>query len=86
MIQGWMVVRREYHVDDRFWVCIDREDAVSIARDVSAYWKRQYEDITDDIDRTCYGEAIFSFVIEDGVYVFVLPQNVREVGEREEVG
>jgi hypothetical protein len=81
MIEAWIVVREEKHVDDKFWVCIDREDTLKIAKDVTEYWKTQYDPQLDEIDETCYGNTIFNYNAEGMFWVYVRPQQIRERGE-----
>jgi hypothetical protein len=42
MIEAYLVVREEKHIDDKHWVCLSREDALRIARDVVAHWSKRY--------------------------------------------
>jgi hypothetical protein len=77
---AWIVVRSEKHLDDKFWICVDRADALAIAEDVIAYWRQQYTH--GAIDETCYENQIRHVDAEDGFRVYVVPVNVREPGER----
>lgn len=85
MIEAWIVVREEKHVSDKFWVCFDREDALKIATDVTAYWRNGYDPQTDEIDETCYEDLIFHYDAEDQFRVYVQPQQIRERGEFEKI-
>jgi len=38
MKDGFIVVRKEKHLDDKYWVCEDKIDALRIASDVTDYW------------------------------------------------
>lgn len=79
MKTGWIVIRTEKHVDDKYWVCMKRKDALAIAKDVAEYWRSQYPHFR--VDRTRYGEAIFSRMAEEYFHVYVIPQVIREDGE-----
>jgi len=35
MKDAWIVVREEKHLDDKFWICLHREDALRIAKEVT---------------------------------------------------
>lgn len=79
MIAAWIVIREEKHLDDRFWVCLTKEDALTIAADVTAYWRAEYE--PKAVDETLYEGQVFHFDAEDGFRVVVQPQSIREPGE-----
>jgi hypothetical protein len=81
MKTGWIIVREESHVDDKYWICEEKEDALKIARDVSAYWLKEYEPEKEDIDIELYGNLIFNTSTEDGFSVHVSPQTIRSTGE-----
>ncbi len=81
MKNAWIVIRYEKHIDDRFWVCLQKDDALKIAADVTAYWKTKYE--PEEVDETLYEDQIFHFDAEDMFRVVVQPQEVRETGERD---
>lgn len=81
MKQGWIVTRKNDVIDDKYWVCEDREDALKIAREVSAYWIKEYEPENGDIDTELYGDLIFNMSVEDGFSVHVSPQTIRSTGE-----
>jgi len=84
VISGWIVVREEKHIDDRFWVCQFREDAPRIAADVARYWRAEYGidyHRKSDVDETCYGDQIFHYGVEDCFRVYVQPQPILEAGE-----
>lgn len=83
MLDAWIVTREEKHVDDRHWVCLDKNDALKIAADVTAYWSDQYE--PDSIDETLYEDQIFHFDAEDAFRVVVQPQLIRQPGESADV-
>ncbi len=85
MTNAWIVVREEKHVDDRYWVCLDQEDALAIARDVTKYWLRHYDiHDSDGTDEICYGDMIFHHGEEELFDVFVEPVQVRSPGERQQ--
>lgn len=83
MIPAWLVVRKERHVDDRFWVCLSREDALIIARDVAAYWRAYYEPSPEDLDTNLYETLIFNENADcsDRYWVYAMPIMAREAGE-----
>lgn len=81
MKDAWIVVRTEKHIDDKFWVCLSRGDALQIARDVVRYWRNRYLPDEDDVDQECRGDRIFNFDADDCFHVYVEPQTVREPGE-----
>ncbi len=81
MINAWIVIREEKHSDDKFWVCLNREDALTIARDVRDYWKEFYKPRPDEIDEELYGNGLFHFSAKDLFRIYVEPQNIREEGE-----
>jgi len=89
MISAWIVVREEKHVDDRFWVCLNKDDALQIARDVTAYCMGLYsedERMKLDVDEELYGDSeaerlVFNCTVDDGFSVYVQPQQIREPGE-----
>lgn len=85
MINGWIVTRKEKHIDDKFWVCLSREDALKIAKDVTEYWKQGYNPQQDMIDETCYEDRIFYFSAEELFTIYVQPQQIRENGEFEKI-
>lgn len=83
MINAFIVLREEKHVDIKTWVCLAREDALKIARDVTDYWVEKYGvDLADKdgYDTTLYGDQLFHFQAEE-FYVWVIPQDIREPGE-----
>lgn len=79
MINAWIVVREERHVEDKYWVCLVQEDAIAIATDVTKYWLKECE--PEHVDTTCYGNRIFSCSVEDAFSVYVMPQDIRDRGE-----
>lgn len=79
MIEAWIVSREEKHIDDRFWVCLTKADALKIAADVTAYWKNAYE--PEEVDETLYEDQVFHFDADDAFRVVVQPQQIREPGE-----
>ena len=79
MIDAWIVIREEKHNDDRFWVCLTKDDALKIAADVTAYWVAQYA--PEEADETLYADQVFHFDAEDSFCVYVQPQIIRERGE-----
>ena len=86
MIDAWIVVLEEKHIGDKFWVCLRREDALKIAEDVTAYWKKEcrVKGRNIDVDTTCYEDLIFHYSAEDAFRVYVQPQQIREEGENKE--
>ena len=87
MISAWIVVREEKHIDDKYWICLDRDDALLIARNVIDYWKEEYDvnDEDDEVDRECYGAQVLHYDVEDAFRVFVEPVVIRSNGETEKV-
>ena len=89
MINAYIVVREEKHIDDRFWVCLEQEDALKIAADVTAYWRKEYNtDSYDpgDIDEELHEDLLFHFHAGSEFRVYVQPQQIREANEVEEEG
>ena len=85
MIDAWIVTREEKHVDDCYWVCLQKDDALKIAADVTNYWRAQYEPEADSIDETLYEDQLFHFDAEDCFRVTVQPQAIREPGEHADI-
>ena len=83
MIGSWIVVRKEKHIDDRFWICLNKDDALKIAFDVSEYWKAKYN--TEAVDEDLYGDQLFNYDAEDSFRVYVKPQQIRESGEYKDI-
>lgn len=87
MIDAYLVTRKEHHIDDGIWICLDKDDAILIANDVVKYWMSDFNEDDDlEIDRECYGDSIFSTSISwyEGdhiVTVKVSPIKIREKGE-----
>ena len=82
MKPGWIVVREEKHIDKRFWVCVNKEDALAIARDVTEYWKKVYSPNPDLIDEILYEDLLFNYNAEEKFWVYVKPQAILQEGER----
>jgi hypothetical protein len=83
MIDGWIVVREEKHIDMKFWVCLNKDDALKIANDVTNYWKEKYDPNPEDVDTELYESLIFNFNADDMFWVYVQPQKINEIGEAE---
>ncbi len=85
MIDGFIVVREERHIDDKHWVCHELDDALKIANDVCDYWKNQYEVGSGDgcVDETLYEGLLFHFSAEEAFRVHVEPVEIRAAGENE---
>ncbi len=81
MINAWIVVRQEIHLEDKYWVCLECEDALRIAADVTAYWKDKYKPDPAYIDEICYDDLVFNFHDGDAFRIFVEPCQIREAGE-----
>lgn len=81
MISAYIVVRKEKHVDDRYVVTMDLDDALAIAKSMSDYWSNEYGN--NELDAACYGDAIYSVLEDDAFSVQVFPIQIREKGERE---
>jgi hypothetical protein len=80
---GWIVVRGEGYADDRFWVCLDKDDALAIAQDVVDYWMDQHKPDPERVHVELPGDnTIFSVAVEDAFYVYVIPTKIREKGDR----
>ena len=81
---GFIVVRKEKHIDDKYWVCETIHDALRIAQDVTGYWKNEYgcdKDQDVDVDETLYENLLFHYSAEDMFSIIVQPQHIREKGE-----
>lgn len=85
-IPGWIVVREERHIDDKFWVCLTREDAVRVAAAVAQEWRDQCGVVpgAPGLDETCYGDQVFHCDVEDCFRVYAQPQSILEAGEAHE--
>jgi hypothetical protein len=84
MLNGFIVVREESHIEPKYWVCLTLEDAMEIARAVTDYWINQYSPYspyTTFIDTKCYENQLFNYNAEELFRVFVQPQQIREPGE-----
>lgn len=83
MIEAWLVVRKEKHVDDKYWVCFEREDALAIAKDVAAYWKKNYKLEDGDVNTKLFSNLVFQEAGYEGeLYtVTVEPILLRQKGE-----
>jgi hypothetical protein len=85
MISAWIVVREERHLDDKFWVCLELDDAIKIANDVTSYWIEKYQPDADLIDDALYENQKFHYDAEDMFRVMVMPQTIRESGETADI-
>jgi hypothetical protein len=77
MINAWIVIREENCIDAKYWVCLNKDDALKIAKDVTEYWK----DESDEVDTELYEDMIYNYSAEDSFSVIVQPQQIREPGE-----
>lgn len=75
IINGFIVVRKESHIDDKYWVFDNAEEALKVAEDVSNYWLKEYGD--GEIDRTLYEGMLFNLDMDDSFSVTVLPQKIN---------
>ena len=69
--QAYIVIRKEKHIADKFWVCEEKADALKIAGDVADYWMNEYQ--PEETDRTNYGDLLFHCHAEDAFRVSVEP-------------
>lgn len=82
MIEAWLVVREEKHIDNAYWTCLDKDDAFKIASDVAAFWLERYEPAEgEEVDRNLYGNQVYHVRLEDAFSVEVVPHAIRQVGE-----
>lgn len=86
MIKAWIVTRKERHLDNKTWVCMDKEDALYIAREITVWWLEEYGEYGSclaqvDVDEELYGDLIYNYSAEDCFSVHVAPQEIREAGE-----
>jgi len=85
MIEAWIVIRKEKHVDTKYWVCLNSEDALRIAQDITRYWKGQQASFISQypeyVDNNLYGDIIFHFEVEESFCIVVQPQQIRGKGE-----
>ena len=77
MLEAWIVVRKEHHIDDKYWICMVREDAIEIAKEVSAYWVKEYEPEPVDIYTELLVDQIFCTDVDEAFTVDVCPQVIR---------
>lgn len=84
MTEAWIIVRKERHIDDKYWVCLSKDDAINLALEITTYWQKQYELSSDDINNTLYEGLVFSAIAEDAFRVFVQPQKILLAGESTE--
>jgi len=82
MIEAYIVSRTEKHIDPKYWVCLDRQDALDIAKDVTAYWMNEYGVDESEVYREL-NNLIFNFCAEAFV-IQVKKQTIREKGETEQ--
>ena len=82
MIEAWIVIREEKHLNNKYWVCLNEIDALRIADEVSEYWKKEY-DTWKEYDTKLYGDLIFNCTEESQSLfsVQVQPQIINESGE-----
>lgn len=59
MDEVYLVIREEKHIDRKYVVCMEKEGALAIAKEISNYWKNEYEHIDEDIDTDCSSDEIF---------------------------
>ncbi len=83
MIAGYLVIREQRNIDPKYWVCLDRADALIIAGDVTNYWKKQYDD--GELDNECDDEEIYRYIQEDCFSVIVRTIKIRERTENEQL-
>ena len=81
MKDGFIVVRKEKHLDDKYWVCEDKIDALRIASDVTDYWMDKYLLSDPDVEMQSYDDQIFRRAKENSFCVTVAPQKIRSTGE-----
>lgn len=84
MQQAWIVVREEKHIDTKFWVCLERDDALRIAEAVTDYWVKRYKPSTVYV--ALYDNQIFHCQDEENFRVYVVPQNILSAGEDDITG
>jgi len=79
MSSGFIVIRTEKHVDDKYWVCLNENDALRIAVEVSEYWKKEYS-TWKEYDTELYEDLIFNCTEESQnlFSVQVQPQTINE--------
>lgn len=83
MINAYIVVRKQKNVDNKYIVCLNKEDALKIALEISNYWIEFYRDLEkDDIDYNCYGRSIYNCYTAELFSVDVMPQEIKESGEK----
>ena len=85
MREAWIVVRSEKHLDDKYWVCSTKDDALCIAHDVTAYWRSQYSRPDCDVDEELHRNLVYHYDMEDCFRVHVEPVSIHEPGEIEDV-
>jgi hypothetical protein len=86
MIDAWVVIRQERHQEDRYWVCLQKADALKIATELVVYWREKYLPEQEVIDEELYGDQVFHFSAEDCFRVVAKPIFVREPCEHSALG
>lgn len=85
MDPGWLIIRKHKALNDKFLVCLEREDALRIAKDMVKYWRAQYNwiDYNDYLDERLDGHYIFKHLLTEEFSVTVEPVDIREPGDLE---
>jgi len=73
-MKGFLIVRKEKHIDDRHWVFTDEDLAMRVAEKVTDYLVDQYEPDEDELDISIPDDSddlLFYASLEDAFSVFV---------------
>lgn len=84
MINAYIIVREQKNIDNKYIVCLEKDDALKIANEMTDYWLAYYfKNIElDDVDFELYGDSIYSVSYEELFSVDVMPQEIKEAGEK----
>lgn len=81
----YLIVRKEKHIDDKYWLCKVKKDALTIAEEVADFWLSHYTEENNEIVTEPVSDQIFyRGTANEGFEVFVKPINLRESGQTDE--
>ena len=74
IIQGYILIREERHIDPKFWVSESLEQLLEIANEVRDYWIKEYE--PEEIDDQLYGDNLYFCSADDAFTIYIQPQEI----------
>jgi hypothetical protein len=86
MSTGWIIIRQERHQEDRYWVYLQKDDALKIASELTVYWRAKYLPEPEVIDEELSGDQVYHFSAEDCFRVVVRPIVIHKPGEYSALG